>query len=88
MARFIEGLLTEDAFTEDEHAFFDASFSLASDDEGRTVLRGLTHAETVLYLQHWRAELQGRETSVPRSTFLELHQRHLDAVLGGIPHVA
>ncbi|HWI25226.1 MAG TPA: hypothetical protein VNS59_09930 [Lysobacter sp.] len=78
----------EDVFTDDEHAFFEASFSLARDDEGRTVLRGLSHAETGLYLQHWRAELQGRETSVPRSVFLELHQRHLEAVLGGVPRVA
>ena len=88
MVRFTDDVLTEDVFTEDEHAFFDASFSLARDDAGRTVLRGLSHAETGQYLQHWRAELQGRETSVPRRTFLELHRRHLDAVLGGIPHVA
>lgn len=56
MVRFIDGMSTAGLFTEDEHAFFLDSFSLARDDDGRTVLRGLTLAETVLYLRRsgWR----------------------------------
>lgn len=77
-----------DGFTADELAFFEASVSLARDAEGRLVLRGLSHEGTGVYLRYWRAELQGADPPVPRSVFLALHQRHLDAVLAGMPRVA
>lgn len=78
------GTWSRDGFTEDEFAFFEASLSLEPDEEGRTVLRGLSHADTRVYLQYWRAELHGEPAPMPRSIFHALHQRHLDAILGGM----
>ena len=67
--------------TADERAFFEASNSLTYDQDGRTVLRGLSYAETEAYLSHWRRHLDDEVTdAAARDRFLFLHYRHLRAL--------
>lgn len=67
--------------SDDERAFFEASASLAYDQHGHTVLRGLSYEETEEYLGHWRRHLEDeRSDAVLRDRFLALHRRHLGAL--------
>lgn len=73
--------------TDDERAFFEASGSLTRDDNGRTVLRGLSYLETKAYLDHWRIQIDHREGGDgSRDQFLVLHRRHLQALGLGSDH--
>jgi hypothetical protein len=49
------GIVDGGKLSDDELAFFRGCDSLTTDDEGRTILRGLSYSETEEFLQYWRA---------------------------------
>lgn len=74
------GVAAVGPMSEEEFQFFGESNTLDRDVLGRTVLRGLTFEETESYLRHWRQQVAGEEDRDGRRRFIDLHNRHLDAL--------
>lgn len=63
-------------FTDGERAFLTEISAIASDSEGREVLVGLTHQETIEYMTHARRFLAGDRDRDSTANYLELHRKH------------
>jgi len=64
------------ALTDEQRAHLTEMRALTTDEQGREVLVGLTHAETVFYLEYGRRRIAGERSTKDRERYLELHEQH------------